>query len=111
MIPIDYMADKQGLLPPAHAFNLTWEGGMLVFNTCELMERMLVKNVESVGRSDDMPKLLNGFGGTSYIFSADKKLQNCGKKNQKAFLKGDNQNRLDQLIRDVTLKRLQWLQT
>ena len=65
----DLLKDENGLVPPVVAVNGINGAGVLLLNTCQSVERMLIKNAKCIERSDDAPRLLAGFGGSSVAYA------------------------------------------
>lgn len=56
-----------------------------------------------------MSKILAGFGGSSHIFTTNAKRHTSIKKFFKSLQKGDNLNKLDELIRKVSFEKIKAL--
>ena len=67
-LPSQLLQDSNGLVPPVVAFNSTFDTGVLLMNTCQNVDKMLLKNAKSIDKSDDIERLFKGFGGTSFVF-------------------------------------------
>ena len=87
-VPDLLLKDKNGLVPPLVAINGVFDTGLLVINTCQNVERMLIKNAKCIDKSDDIPRLYVGFGGTSFVYATNGKKQNALKKYFKSTYKG-----------------------
>lgn len=92
------------------ALNSVFERGLLVFNSCESLDRMLIKNAKQVDKSDDIARLLNNYGGSSFVFMSNGKDQASIKKLFKTVYKDENFNLLAKLLRKVVLKKLELIQ-
>ena len=74
------------------------------------MERMLIRNAKHIDKSDEIPRVLTNFGGTSFVFMENGKKQQSIKKLFKTGYKGeDNVRYLEQSISKVTMARLKTL--
>ena len=93
-----------------YAFNGVYDGGILIFNTCQAVERMFKKNAKSIEQTDDIPRALVNFGGSSILF----KEANSAQKKFEKFLNngctGENFKHMENLVRRVTLDQLEKLQ-
>ena len=67
-LPHQLLKDKNGLVPPMTVLNGVFDTGLLVFNTCQNMEKMLIKNAKKIDKGDDIARVLAGFGGSSFVF-------------------------------------------
>lgn len=71
-----YAQNATQKLPNMVAVNsIVGDGSLLVFNDCESMKQMLIKNAKHVDKSDDIPRIIHGFGGTSFVFQKNSKEQ------------------------------------
>jgi len=84
------MQTESGLIPPYFAYCGNFDGGLLVFNSCIELERMAVINAKSIDKSEVMQKVMQGFGGQSFVYIQDSKRQNAIKKLFKTMVKGEN---------------------
>ena len=75
-------------------------------NTCQNVDRMLLKNAKSIDKSDDIERLFKGFGGTSFVFQKSGKYQASVKKYFKTVYKDKNFELLNELIRKVVFEKL-----
>jgi len=92
------------------ALNAIFDTGVLVFNSCESLERMLIKNAKVIDKSDDIARLLNGYGGTSFVFRANSKGQASIKKYFRTTYKDENVPLLEKILRKVVLGKLEKIQ-
>ena len=111
MLPFDHLSDPHGRLPAMYGVNTMFGDGLLVFNTCQSLDLMLIKNAKLVDKCDDIPRILNSFGGRSFVFVKNSKEQAKTKKfvgscfNEKAF------KHFEKLLRKLVLERLSSLQS
>ena len=94
MLPFIHL-QKGGYLPKKYTVNTIHEGGLLVLTSCESIETILKDKAEFIIKSDHLPNLLKGFGGSSHIFTVNSKRHGSVKKFFKSLQKGDNLKKLD----------------
>lgn len=88
------MQADNGLIPPYYAYCGNFDGGLLLFNSCVELERMAVINAKSIDKSEVMQKVMQGFGGQSFVYIQGGKRQNAIKKLFKTMVKGENRQKL-----------------
>ena len=111
MLPFDHLSDPHGRLPAMYGVNGVFGDGLLVFNTSEYLDLMLIKNAKLVDRSDDIPRILQNFGGRSFVFAKNSKDQT---KTRMFVGSGFNQTAVKHwmnLLRKLVLERLHTLQS
>lgn len=106
-----YADSETKRLPDSIAICSSIETGFVLFNKCQSLERMLIKNAKNVDKTDDISQILRNFGGNSFVFAKNSKSQAKTKKFLKSGYRGDNFVLVEKLIRKVVLERLQLLQS
>ena len=112
-LPSELFKHQHNIVPSSYCINGVYEGGLLVFNSCSALD-LMHSNKSHVDKSEDMPKILTGFGASAHYFSqansggtGDKgKQQRSDKRYLKALFKGGNDKFLDKLLRNVAFDRI-----
>jgi len=111
MLPFDHLSDPHGRLPAMYGVNSVFGDGLVVFNTSEYLDLMLIKNAKLIDRSDDIPRILQNFGGRSFVFAKNSGDQT---KTRMFVSSGFNQTAVKhwmKLLRKIVLERLHTLQS
>ena len=84
--------------------------GLLVFNTCQALDWMLIKNAKLVDKSNYLSRILKNFGGSTYVFAKNSSEQAKTKKFVAEFYNGENLKHLEKLLRKHVQEKLNALQ-
>ena len=109
LIPQRLMSNEHGMIPAMTATNSVFPGGLLLINSCELMDTLLIKNSKNIDKTDDIPKLLSGYGGRSFVFTKNSKWQVQTKKTLKHVYTTENTKKSEVILRKLVYDRLELL--
>ena len=61
--------NPDGRMAAMYGINFMFGDGLLVFNTCQALDWMLIKNAKLVDKSNYLSRILKNFGGSTYVFA------------------------------------------
>lgn len=68
----EFIKNKNGIYPRYYAINSLLTGrGMIVLTDAEAVNQMILKSAKSIDKIPSIKRLLNNFGGDSFVFMGD----------------------------------------